>query len=151
MIMKIKRSELRKIILEEITKSIEEQEVDEGFAKSLRNAALGAAVGLGAMTGTAKAADKPVTGKDDSLAAIGYIHDASEQARQSGEGAEWGEKYMYARAVLSDQMKLERVPQNIRNDVGTIVDFSKQKIAKLKAESPEKFEQLKQKGSLASK
>jgi hypothetical protein len=151
MIMKIKRSELKKIILEEIAKSVEAQEVDEGFGKSLRNAALGAAMGLGAMTGTAKAADRPVTGKDDNLAAIGYIHDASEQARQSGQGAEWGVKYMYARAVLSDQMKLEKVPQNIRDDVETIVDFSKQKMTKLKAENPERFEQLKQKGILASK
>jgi hypothetical protein len=151
MIMKIKRSELRKIILEEIAKSVDAQEVDEGFGKNLRNAALGAAIGLGAMTGTARAAEKPATGQDDNLAAIGYVHDASEQARQSGEGAEWGEKYMYARAVLMNQMKLERVPQNIRGDVEEIVEFSKQKVSKLKQENPERFEKLKQKGSIDSK
>jgi hypothetical protein len=57
MIMKVKRSELRKIILEEIAKSINEQEIGEGLGTSIRNAALGAAMGLGAMGGTAKAAN----------------------------------------------------------------------------------------------
>jgi hypothetical protein len=96
MIMKIKRSELRKVILEEISKSINEQEIDEAFGKTIRNAVLGAAAGLGAMAGTAKAANVEPQAWDSPESKEDYTIRITNQLLSTGKYDKFVDEFMKA-------------------------------------------------------